>query len=60
MIGFGRLARACANPTRCRCPPLSSYGNFANDKSTAGRAQRFEDALYLLLARLRPIRGDAG
>jgi hypothetical protein len=25
-ISFGRIASAWANPTRCRCPPLSSCG----------------------------------
>ena len=26
-ISFGRMASAWAKPTRCRWPPLSSYGN---------------------------------
>ena len=29
-ISFGRNASACAKPTRCRWPPLSSCGNFVS------------------------------
>ena len=46
-ISFGRQASACAKPTRCRWPPLSSYGNRSQDLRAGDEADRLEHPLGL-------------